>query len=281
MVSDIYFDGYGCGEPDSTTASITSSVTGEEVGSISLCYGKIMTYDTIVPLAEFKSGINSNSYISSISLNKINETQIFRIDDYDQRNAFHIGILDRIQTIRDSQWEAQKRKEAAVQTKAVKPSQKATGAPTARDILQVSDLLNEELRGKERTDTPGALIIRSTLGDEIGREYRSVDNVSCTKLLPAKFRCSYTMSTHPVATDENSLFGIAYSLTNSDSSYDFTFDFVFDGGNWISPALRASIEDDVRESRAARDVAKEKEQRDKWDEDQRKFNSCLRDANTC
>lgn len=278
MVSDIYFDGYGCGEQDSSGASIISSATGEQVGRVSLCYGKITTYDTKVPLPEFKTGINSNAYTSTIGLNKINETQIFRLDDYDERNAFDIRIFRRVQAIRDAERNAtQTRQAATTHAKAAKPSQRTTAAPTARDILLVSDLLNEELRGKERTDTPGILIVRSTLGGEIAREYRSVENVNCTKVLPVKFRCSYTINTHPVATDENSLFGMAYSLTAQDTSSGATNDYVLDGGKWSSPTQRAAIEDEIQQRRDA----KNREQNYKWDDDQRKFSSCLRDASTC
>ena len=143
---------------------------------------------------------------------------------------------------------AEQTRRAAVVAQQVRAANLYQGAPTASQILLVSDRLNSAAYGYDTTDTPGELVRNSQIG-EVFRAEREVSNVVCRPAGVKSFTCDYDISWHYTSAhaDANSLAGFMGSLAvamRPDSSAHWSYTFVHDGARWTSPQLREQIAED-------------------------------------
>ncbi len=127
-------------------------------------------------------------------------------------------------------------------------------APTARDILRVSDGLNVRYFNY-RQGVPGELINAGALG-EVNRVYRTVDRLSCKALGKMTYRCGYVLNAEVRASNEQSLGALAGQWAqavngNQKSATPYSFDFVYANGAWQSPGLETHVASVAAEQRRA------------------------------
>jgi hypothetical protein len=120
----------------------------------------------------------------------------------------------------------------------------AHAPPTPLEVLRLSDRLNAQYYGYRLNGEPGVLIEVTPLG-EIARSYRSISDVSCARLAPARFRCGYTLTTRVVVGQDNSLASLAGSFQaalnpNPVMTRRWTYTFAYRNG-WSSADLEANV----------------------------------------
>ncbi len=172
---------------------------------------------------------------------------------------------------------AEQKQRAAVAVQQRRAANLYQGAPTASQILLVSDRLNSDAYGYDTTATPGELVRNSALG-EVMRTQRSVSNVVCRPAGAKAFTCDYDFAAHSTGGDPNTLAGFLGSLAvaiRSDASAHGSYTFVHDGTRWTSPQMGQKIADDkVRAHQEALEAAESAQRTQAMqDQQQRQLNS--------